>query len=101
MAALTPDQIAQLLSDQRGRGDYGVYLTEFVKSGSAGEQVNLDSGTLAGKTVDKAKTGILNAIKSRDKDGNLRYPDAQNVVVIKNDAGVFVINKDHVGGDSE
>jgi hypothetical protein len=96
--ALTPDQINQLLSDQRGRGDYGVYLDTFVKSGSAGEEVDLKGGLLAGKTPDKVKTGIGNAIKSRDKDGNLRHPEAQNVVVISKDDHVFVINRDVVAG---
>lgn len=101
--ALTPDQINQLLSDQRGRGDYGVFLTDFVASKSSGEEVNLETGILAGKTAEKAKVGINNAIKSRDKNGALRYPDAQNVVVVspKGSDSVFVINKDFVGGATD
>jgi hypothetical protein len=96
--ALTPDQISDLLRDQRGRGDYGVFLDNFVESGSAGEEVDLKSGLLAGKTPDKVKTGIGNAVKARDKDGVLRHPKAQNVVVIAKDDKVFIINRDVVAG---
>lgn len=91
--SLTPEQIQELLADSRGRGDYGQWLSNFVKSGSPGEEVDLTTGLLAGKTADKVKTGLENAKKSRDKDGVLKYPDAQNVMIIKKGDSVFVINR--------
>ena len=99
--ALTPDQIQELLADSRGRGDYGTYLMNFVRSGSPGEQVDLTTGLLAGKTADKAKTGLENAKKARDKDGILKYPDAQDVLVIKKGDVVFVINRGVSAGSEE
>lgn len=96
---LSPDQIAELLKDNRGRGDYGQWLTEFVESGSAGEMVDTESGILAGKTADKVKTGLENAKKARDRDGNLKLPKAQNVLIVKKDDNVFVINRDVASGE--
>lgn len=96
---LTTDQIQELLKDNRGRGDYGTWLSEFVKSGSPGEQVDLDSGLLAGKTADKVKTGLENAKKARDRNGDLKIPEAQNVLIVKRDDMVFVINRDVAQGD--
>jgi hypothetical protein len=96
--ALTADQIAELLKDNRGRGDYGQWLTDFVASGSAGEQVDTESGLLAGKTADKVKTGLENAKKARDRDGNLKLPQAQNTLIVKKDDMVFVINRDAAAG---
>jgi len=97
--ALTADQIAELLKDNRGRGDYGQWLTDFVASGSAGEQVDTENGLLAGKTADKVKTGLENAKKARDRDGNLKLPQAQNVLIVKKDDMVFVINRDVAAGE--
>lgn len=99
--ALTADQIAELLKDNRGRGDYGTWLSDFVASGSPGEQVDTESGLLAGKTADKVKTGLENAKKARDRDGNLKLPQAQNVLIVKKDDMVFVINRDAAAGESE
>lgn len=98
--ALTADQIAELLKDNRGRGDYGQWLTDFVASGSPGEQVDTESGLLAGKTADKVKTGLENAKKARDRDGNLKLPQAQNTLIVKKDDMVFVINRDAASGDA-
>jgi hypothetical protein len=97
--ALTQDQIAELLKDNRGRGDYGQYLTDFVTSGSAGEQVDTETGLLAGKTADKVKTGLENAKKARDRDGALKLPQAQNTLIVKKGEVVFVINRDVASGE--
>lgn len=99
--ALTAEQITELLADNRGRGDYGQYLKEFVESGSAGEQVNLESGLLAGKTADKAKTGLENAKKARDRDGALKLPEAQGVLIVKKNEMVFVINRTAAEGTED
>jgi len=99
--ALTPDQIAELLKDNRGRGDYGQWLTDFIASDSPGEQVDTESGLLAGKTADKVKTGLENAKKARDRDGNLKLPQAQNTLIVKKDDMVFVINRDAATGETE
>lgn len=96
--ALTDAQIASLLQDTRGRGDYGVYLDEFVDNGPAGQEVDLTKGLLAGKTPDKVKTGITNAVKARDRDGNLKHPNAQAVQVIVKEDKVFIINKSKLAG---
>lgn len=97
--ALTEAQIAELLADNRGRGDYGQYLTTFIDSGSPGEQVDMESGILAGKTADKVKTGLENAKKARDKDGALKLPKAQDVLIVKKDDVVFVINRGVTAGE--
>ena len=98
--ALTPEQIAELLADNRGRGDYGQYLKDFVASGSGGEQVDMTGGLLAGKTADKVKTGLENAKKARDRDGNLKLPEAQNILIVKREDMVFVINRDVAQGEA-
>lgn len=99
--ALTSDQIQELLADNRGRGDYGQYLNEFVKSGSGGEEVNMATGILAGKDANKVKIGLENAKKSRDKDGALKFPEAQDVLIIKKGDVVFVVNRAAVSGEAE
>lgn len=91
--ALTPDQITELLADNRGRGDYATYLKEFIDSGVPGQEVETESGILAGKTVEKVKTGLENAKKARNAEGALKLPEASTVLIIRKGDSVFVINR--------
>lgn len=91
MTALTPEMINSLLADTRTRGAYGQVLSDFLGSGDAGIQVDLESGPLAGKTAAQAAVGFNNARTSVHKDGDnagkMRYPGGENVRVIKRKVG--------------
>lgn len=109
--ALTAEDIAKLLSETRTRGDYGVVLDDFHKSGEPGIEVEM-SGNLAGKDATNVYTGLNNAKKAQDKEGNLVRPWGPQIKVIKKNFGnketpdehVFLINTSLVEGatpDSE
>lgn len=89
---LSEDLIASLLGDTRSRGEYGEYLTDFIKSGKVGLEVKFD-GTdprMAGKDADKAKTGFENAKKQTVKDSDppvLKIAGSNNVKVVKKNTG--------------
>lgn len=107
---LSLDDISKLLSDTRTRGDYGVVLDDFYKSGEPGIEVEM-SGNLAGKDATNVYTGLNNAKKAQDKEGNLVRPWGPQVKVIKKNFGgsgkegqpamdehVFLINTSLVEG---
>jgi hypothetical protein len=109
---LSPEDITKLLSDTRTRGDYGVVLDDFYKSGEPGIEVEM-SGNLAGKDATNVYTGLNNAKKAQDKEGNLVRPWGPQVKVIKKNFGgsgkegspavdehVFLINTSLVEGDA-
>jgi len=78
--------ISQLLQDTRTRGDYGVVLDDFYKSGQPGIEVEF-SGNLAGKDAMNVYTGLNNAKKAQDKDGNLVRTWGPSIKVIKKNFG--------------
>src|SRR6266576_4529199 len=78
--------IGQLLSETRTRGDYDVVLDDFYNSGEPGIEVEL-TGNLAGKDVQNIYTGLNNAKKKQDKDGNLVRAWGPTVKVIKKNLG--------------
>lgn len=87
MAGLTSEQIAALLGNTRTKGQYTVYLTDFLTSGEQGICVNEQWVDLAGKKATTLKQGFENA-----KD-NKNAPDgAENVKVISNEDKVYLIN---------
>lgn len=101
-SVLSDDEIANLLSEARSKGDYDAWLTNFLKSGKSGVKVDRAEGILAGKSPEKVATGITNAVKRTDKEGKFVHPGAvENIQVIKRRVGegedapveVFVINK--------
>ena len=100
MAALTQEQIQELLSNQRSRGDYDAVLSDFLDSGEAGIQVDLDSGVLAGKDAKKVKTGLDNARKRINQStGKPVFENGHAVKVIVAEDNVFLINTTSVGTD--
>lgn len=98
MAALTQAQIQELLANQRSRGDYDAVLAEFLDSGEAGIQVDLESGVLAGKDAKKVKTGLDNARKRINQStGKPVFEQGHAVKVIVAEDNVFLINTASVG----
>ena len=98
MAALTQEQIQQLLANQRSRGDYDAVLSAFLDGGEAGEQVDLESGVLAGKDAKKVKTGLDNARKRINQStGKPVFEQGHAVKVIVAEDNVFLINTASVG----
>jgi hypothetical protein len=99
MTVLDNDMIADLLQGQRTRGDYDTVVRDFLASGAPGIRVPLDSGALAGKTPDQAKTGLENARKRTDSNtGQLVHQGAQNVKVVKKEDIVYLIDTSKVAG---
>jgi hypothetical protein len=83
---LNMDDISKLLSETRTRGDYDVVLDDFYKSSEPGIEVEF-SGNLAGKDAMNVYTGLNNAKKKQDKDGNLVRPWGPQIKVIKKNFG--------------
>jgi hypothetical protein len=106
---LSSEEIAGLLANTRGRGEYAEYLKEFLDSGEPGIKVDLDGGILAGKSVDKAYTGLNNArtgvTHTKDAEGNIvstapKVAGADKVKVVRaqDKSAVFLINRSLVEG---
>jgi hypothetical protein len=90
--ALSAEQIQQLLSTQKSRGDYDAEVRDFLASGEAGIQVPLDQGRFSGRDAKKVKTGLDNARKRTTDAGSLVHEGGQNVKVIVSDDNVYLIN---------
>jgi hypothetical protein len=84
---LTADQIAQLLGSTRSKGQYVVYLNEFLDSEEGGVCANEQWVAIKDKKASTIKQGFENA-----KDKKDARDDAQFVKVITNDDKVFLIN---------
>lgn len=109
MSTLDLSAIQELLAGSRARGDYDTVLSDFLKSGDMGIEVDLNNGPLAGKNNEKGAknvvTGFKNAAKRMNDDGQPRHPGAHNVQVIMRKVGegdnadyhVFLINKAQLG----
>jgi hypothetical protein len=109
MSALSLEAIQDLLAGSRARGDYDTVLSEFLKSGEMGIEVDLQNGPLAGKNTEKGSknviTGFKNAAKRMNDDGTPRHPGAHNVQPIGRKVGegdnaeyhVFLINRAALG----
>lgn len=104
---LTADAIAALLATSRGRGDYDSVLSDFLKSGDAGIEVDLSAGALAGKDAKNVVTGLNNAKGRMNKEtGEPVHKGGHAVKVILRKVGegenaeehVFLINTSLVGG---
>lgn len=87
MAGLTNEQIAQLLGSTRSKGQYVVYLNEFLDSGEAGVCANDEWVAIKDKKASTIKQGFENA-----KDKKDARDDAQYIKVITNEEKVFLIN---------
>lgn len=85
--ALTPEQIAQLLSTSRSKGQYNVYLGKFVESGDAGVCANEEWVDLATKKASTVAQGFENAKKNKDAPEGAEF-----VKVLKNEDKVYLIN---------
>lgn len=83
---LSADKVAELLASSKQRGVYEDELKSILAHGNRGEQVDLESGTLAGKKPQSVKTGLENAKKKLDEDVRA------NVRIILSEDQVFVIN---------
>jgi len=102
---LSAEEIQKMLSETRTRGDYGIVLDDFHASGEAGIEVDF-SGNLAGKDATNVYTGLNNAKKAQDKEGNLQRDWGPTIKVIKKNFGtkeapdehVFLINTSLVEG---
>ena len=83
---LTDARIVELMAGSRQRGIYREALGTFVESENKGEQVDLESGPFAGKSISSVYQSMAGNAKEH-------YP---TVRVIKNEDGVFLINTDLV-----
>jgi len=108
--ALTQEAIQALLATSRGRGDYDSVLSDFLKSGEAGIEVDLTAGSLAGKDAKNAVTGLNNAKTRMNKEsGEPVHKGGHAVKVILRKVGegdaaeehVFLINTALVGGGNQ
>jgi hypothetical protein len=63
---ISPDQIQELLSKARTRGDYKRELVVFLNGDEKGVQIDLENGTFAGKKPESVKIGFDNARKAKD-----------------------------------
>lgn len=66
--ALTMDAIEELLASAKTRGDYEDFLRDFISGDDVGIEVDLSSGTLAGKDPKNVATGFNNARKKMNAD---------------------------------
>lgn len=106
MSALSPDMINELLSKARVKGSGDEVLKDFLESEEAGIEVSLTDGPFAGKSAQQAFTTLNNTKSKVHKDGELQgelvYPSAKQVVVVKRKGEdgvehVFLINKAKIG----
>lgn len=90
-AALSMDEINELLAGSRTKGAGTEVIGTFLDSGNAAEEVDLSSGPLAGKEAGQAYTTLTNARKrtAQAPDGStvLANPEFKNVRVIKRNLG--------------
>lgn len=90
---LTQDQIDNLLSKSRPRGEGAVVLEQFIESGAGGWSIDTESGPFKGKSVQQVFTSLTNAKKKVNTDTkSLAIEGADRVRVVKNADGVFLIN---------
>lgn len=112
MAGLSQDEIQGLLSKARTRGEYDVYLKEFLETGEAGIEVDRETGLMAGKSADQIKVGLENAKKRTNDAGEFVHGDRVKTVKVikktdeedkKNDAlmSVYLIDTARVEGAQE
>lgn len=106
--SLSQDQIAELLAGSRTRGAGTEVLQAFIGSQSPGEEVDLTTGPLAGKSPGQAYITLQNAKKrtktSEDGSTVLAMPEAAKVRVLKRNLGdsknedwhIFLINTELV-----
>lgn len=66
--SLTMDAIETLLASAKTRGDYEIELKNFIASDDIGIEVDLSSGSLAGKDPKNVATGFNNARKKMNAD---------------------------------
>jgi hypothetical protein len=86
------DFVTELLAGSRSRTNSGAYVSEFLSSGELYRQVDLATGTFAGKDAKKVKTALDNARKKMTEDGKLVIPEGINVAVRVKDGQVFLVN---------
>jgi hypothetical protein len=87
MAGLSAEQIAQLLGKTRTKGQYVVYLNQFLESGEGGLCVNEQWVDLRDKKAATLKQGFEGA-----KDNKEAQDGSENVKVIANEDKVYLIN---------
>jgi hypothetical protein len=90
--SLDLNEINEILAGTRSRTNAGAYVSEFVASGDLGREVDLTSGTFAGKDAKKVKTALDNARKKMTDDGKLVIPEGPQIAVRVKDGKVFLIN---------
>lgn len=96
---LTMDQILQLQSESKQRGQYDMEFGSFLNSGEAGVAIDLTQGTFAGKKAQSVKTGFENARKRvAEKGTDPEKATVANVRVILHEGGVYLIRQDLVAG---
>lgn len=89
---LSLESINEILAGTRSRTNAGAYVTEFIGSGELGREVDLASGTFAGKEAKKVKIALDNARKKMTDDGKLVIPEGPSIAVRVKDGKVFIIN---------
>lgn len=90
VVALTPEQIAELLSNTRTKGQYDGFLGQFIDSGEAGVNAMEQWVELKGKKATTVKQGFDNA-----KAKNTAPEGADRVKVISQEGSVFLLNLAH------
>lgn len=93
MAGLTAEQIQQLLSTSRSKGQYVAYTNEFLASNEAGVCVNEQWADLADKKASTLKQGFENAKTNKESSDG-----ADKIKVMVNEDKVYLINLALAGG---
>lgn len=81
-------ELAEILSGARGRGEYKTVLGAFIDAGIRLAQIPLDSGLFEGKKASTVKTGFENAKSSKEPPAG-----ADQVKVVKKDEKVYLVNQ--------
>jgi hypothetical protein len=92
MAALTAEQIAQLLGKTRQKGVYIQYLNQFLQSAESGVCVNEQWIDLKDKKASTLKQGFENAKENKEAADGSEF-----VKVIANEDKVYLINLQAAG----
>lgn len=82
MSTLSLDDITGILGETRSKTNAGEYLRDFLSSGELGREVDLNTGSFAGKPAKVVKTALDNARKKvNDETGQLVIPGGTDIQV--------------------
>jgi hypothetical protein len=91
LTALTPEQILEIQSKTRTRGQYDEEFGNFLKADIPGAAVSLSEGVFAGKKAASVKTGFEGAIKRHNEQAVKTNGTPVSVKVASDDNNVYLL----------